>query len=147
MGREIISLEGIYRGCFVTQTAAGVCPLCGYSEALAPSPHVLPPGAILAGRYLVGQVLGEGGFGITYAGLDLNLRTKVALKDYYPTGYVTRENTLAVAPFAGEKGAFFAAGRDKFVEEARNLARYRNIHGIVAVLDFFMENGTAYRWI
>ena len=55
------------------------CPKCGLTEgAYQPKPHHLPPGSILLGRYLIGRVLGEGGFGITYIGFDLRLELKVA---------------------------------------------------------------------
>ena len=61
------------------------CPVCGRSEgAYAPLPHHLPPGTMLLGRYLIGRVLGEGGFGITYIGLDLRLELRVAIKEYFP---------------------------------------------------------------
>jgi serine/threonine protein kinase len=91
-------------------------------------------------------VLGEGGFGITYIGWDLNLNIKIAIKEFYPTGFVTRENSAynTVHPMEGAKGEFFAKGREKFVNEARTLAKFRSLAGIVAVNEFFSENGTAY---
>ena len=60
----------------------GVCPNCGLtSGTYTPLPHHIPPGTVLMGRYLVGRVLGEGGFGITYIGCDLRLELKVAIKE------------------------------------------------------------------
>ncbi|MCR4746362.1 MAG: hypothetical protein K5894_14190 [Lachnospiraceae bacterium] len=60
------------------------CPYChkslGHIENL---PHHLKQMTVLAGKYLVGDVIGEGGFGITYVGLDLNLELKVAIKEFY----------------------------------------------------------------
>ena len=67
------------------------CRECGYNEGEHPTlPHQLRPRTILNGKYLLGRVLGEGGFGITYIGKDLNLDVKVAIKEYYPSGFVTR---------------------------------------------------------
>ncbi|MEN6340764.1 MAG: protein kinase [Clostridiaceae bacterium] len=125
----------------------GICPFCGFdSKQYAASPHHLPLKTILAGKYLIGRVLGEGGFGITYLGWDLNLGVKIAVKEYYPMGFVTREHnaTSSVLPYVGDKAAFFAAGRDRFVDEAKSLARFYGLPGIVAVKDFFLENNTAY---
>ena len=65
------------------------CPNCGFSIEeydQKRSSRALPPMTILAGKYLLGKVLGEGGFGITYLGWDLNLERKVAIKEYFPTG-------------------------------------------------------------
>lgn len=129
--------------CFNELNSVGaVCPSCGYSESQVPL-HQLKPRTILNGKYLVGKVLGEGGFGITYIGWDLNLYIKIAIKEYYPVGYVTRESTV-VHPFTGSNGDFFRKGCDRFVEEARRLAKFRSKPGIVSVNDFFKENGTAY---
>ncbi|HWQ07180.1 MAG TPA: protein kinase, partial [Feifaniaceae bacterium] len=125
----------------------GICPFCGFdSKQYAASPHHLPLKTILAGKYLIGRVLGEGGFGITYLGWDLNLGVKIAVKEYYPMGFVTREHnaTSSVLPYVGDKAAFFAAGRDRFVDEAKSLAKFYGLPGIVAVKDFFLENNTAY---
>ncbi len=124
-----------------------VCPYCGFDEnSYSPPLHHLPIKSILGGKYLMGKAIGEGGFGITYIGYDLNLDLKVAIKEFYPAGFVMRENTstTTVTPYVGDKGEFFESGRDKFVHEARRLARFRNLPGIVAVNDFIMENGTAY---
>lgn len=75
-----------------TEEINGICPHC--RKPFSQNTHVthqLKPLTILQGKYLVGDVLGEGGFGITYIGLDINLEIRVAIKEFYPNGYVTRE--------------------------------------------------------
>jgi serine/threonine protein kinase len=135
-------------GCFAQLESSGTtCPVCGYNEAAQVfPPHHLRPRTILNGKFLLGKVLGEGGFGITYIGWDLNLDIKVAIKEYYPTGFVTRETTTTntVQAYIGPQGDFFTKGRKRFVDEAKRLAKFRSMPGIVTVNDFFIENGTAY---
>ena len=124
-----------------------VCPRCGCDNArLQNESHQIECGSILAGTYLVGKVLGQGGFGITYVGWDLNLDIKVAIKEYYPEGCVTRDTHthVTVLTYAGAKEAFFQKGKERFVEEARALARLTGDSGVVGVRSFFYENGTAY---
>jgi serine/threonine protein kinase len=121
------------------------CSQCGFDNEQPKEPHHLPPRSILAGKYLVGKVLGEGGFGITYLGFDLNLNIKVAIKEYFPSGFVTRTGGgTTVTPFTGSSAEYYSNGIEKFLNEARSLARFHNLDGIVEVRDFFRENGTAY---
>ncbi|MDR2571360.1 MAG: protein kinase [Oscillospiraceae bacterium] len=142
------NLNLLCTGCFSQlPTAGAVCGVCGYSSN-TPLEHLyqLPPRTILSGKYMVGRVLGEGGFGITYVGYDLNLEMKVAIKEYYPSGFVMRDSDVSttVQTYAGEQGDIFRKGRERFVDEAKRLARFRVFAGIVMVNDFFVENGTAY---
>ena len=130
-----------------TLNGAGVCGHCGAVLNTQPAlPHHLGPRTVLNGKYLVAKVLGEGGFGITYLGWDINLEVKVAIKEYYPLGAVTRNITIndQITALSGDATEVFNQGRDRFVDEARRLARFQSLPGIVAVKDYFTANGTAY---
>ncbi len=127
--------------------SGGSCPRCGRNNAqITNSAHQLRAGSVLAGVYLVGAVLGQGGFGITYVGWDLNSNQKVAIKEYYPEGCVTRELTqhATVLALTGDKGDFFKRGQQKFIDEARVLARFTGDPCIVGVRSYFQDNGTSY---
>ena len=130
--------------------AAGetVCPECGraYGSVNAES-FALKPGTILEGKYLVGEMLGQGGFGITYIGFDLLLEQKVAIKEYYPmsTGMVSREGHSTVvwsSAMMGKTGT--QKGFDSFLKEARKMAKLGGIPGVVGVKSVFIQNETAY---
>ena len=130
--------------------AAGetVCPECGrpYGSVKAES-FALKPGTILDGKYLVGEMLGQGGFGITYIGFDLLLEQKVAIKEYYPmsTGMVSRENsTTVVWSSAVMQKSGMEKGFDSFLKEARKMAKLGGIPGVVGVKSVFIQNETAY---
>ena len=103
---------------------------------------------ILEGKYLVGPVLGQGGFGITYVGYDLNMETKVAIKEYFPVELVSRDTTTMhgdrVLSLSGEKSVTYKAGLKKYVTEAQNVSQFSDIPGVVSVKDFFYANETAY---
>ena len=123
------------------------CHFCGANNSMEKNKaHQLECGSILAGAYFVGRVLGQGGFGITYIGYDLNLNIKVAIKEYYPEGFVTRDigtKTLVIT-LAEEKVELFENGKTRFLKEAQMLASFAGDKGIVNVRNFFSENGTAY---
>ena len=123
------------------------CPKCGYDPQLVQgNEYVLPPQTILNGKYLVGKVLGQGGFGITYIGWDIALERKVAIKEYYPSGHVSRSpGTLQLTWYSSEPSqAARQDGMQIFLKEARKMVKVENIPGVVRVLDLFQENGTAY---
>ena len=122
------------------------CPVCGFREReFVPEKHHLPPRTILKGQYLVGCALGEGGFGITYIGWDLFLHMPVAIKEYFPSGVVIRDQGQhTVNVFAGKDEQSFLLGRDRFFREAQKVARFDNNPGVVSVKNCFLENGTAY---
>lgn len=123
------------------------CAACGLtSGTYSPSPHHLPPGTILVDRYLVGRVLGEGGFGITYIGCDLRLELKVAIKEYFPSDKVTRhaQASLEVSNYTGALAGNYEQGKEKYLQEARTMARMNKQGEIVSVRDFFEANNTAY---
>ena len=68
-----------------------VCPHCGFAEGTKPENALhMEPGSILADRYIIGKVIGFGGFGVTYIGWDTLLKTKVAVKEYLPSEFSTR---------------------------------------------------------
>ena len=128
------------------ETTQFVCEHCGNDAARNNLPHQLPMGTVLREQYLIGRVLGQGGFGITYLGWDLNLDMPIAVKEYYPNSFVSRDCTqsLTVASTGGEGGAFFESARERFLREARTLAKLRNIPSIVHIHNFFGANNTAY---
>lgn len=100
----------------------------------------------LNNRYIVQGVLGEGGFGITYVGMDEVLCQKVAIKEFFPSGMIMRNNqqTNEIVSGYGTKEENFRQGEERFLQEARTLAQFNNVRGVVRVQDFFRENGTAY---
>ena len=137
-------------GCMRELSAPGiVCPNCGYDNTkdpgLQPS-HVLPCGTILNGQYLVGRSLGQGGFGITYIGYDLNLDIPVCIKEYYPEGSVSRvaEQSSGVYWGSSDYAQTLRDGRISFVREARKAVKLRDLNHVVTVWGIFFENETAY---
>ena len=108
--------------------------------------HCLRKGTRLIGRYTIEKVLGQGGFGITYLGIDELHEKKVAIKEFFPQGIVTRnieyEDAVTVT-FVGEKDNY-NKGKEKFLKEARIMARFSKDEGIVKAQDFFEINNTAY---
>ena len=123
-----------------------ICPHCGYVVGTHAEEAIhIEPGTLLYDRYIVGKVLGYGGFGVTYLGWDGKLEQKVAIKEYLPGEFSTRmPGQSQVTVFNGEKNEQFHDGLRKFVEEAKHLAKFQNEQGIVKIFDSFEENDTAY---
>ena len=148
-GETCMKIENLCINCMrEMQSQDGVCEFCGFDmKKYNPPLHHMPPFTVLAGKYLLGKSIGEGGFGITYIGMDLNLEVRVAIKEYYPQGVAARDNRTndsTVWPCSENVQGFFEEGREKFINEARRIAKFRELPEIVGVVDFFRENQTAY---
>lgn len=138
-------------GCMKPLTWDGKCTSCDFDrDSYQEKPHHLPLGTMLhGGEYMVGRVLGEGGFGITYIGLHQNLLIPVAIKEYFPNGMVWRKcekekQSYSVVPFTAESEQQFDQGKKDFLREARVLSQFGFMDGIVRTRTFFEENNTAY---
>ena len=140
-------MQVICYNCFVEKTTDGVCLQCGYSNIpnIVSYPLALKEGSILAGQYIVGRVLGQGGFGITYLAFDRKLGVKMAIKEFLPEGTAVRTDGIsALTVYSGTKQNNFIYGVERFLEEARVLAKFTGNRNIVSVKSYFNENGTAY---
>lgn len=122
------------------------CSKCGKSLLDEPvSERYLKPGTELQDRFIVGHVLGAGGFGITYVGYDKLLLRKVAIKEYYPEQFIIRkEDGLTVSVASQDDQPKFRKGIQQFLEEARSVARLQDIKGVVEISSFFEQNSTGY---
>lgn len=140
-----MNFERVCYGCF-REKSTPVCPYCGYDPAQYEHPALaLPVGTILNGRYMTGVVLGMGGFGITYLGYDITLDIKVAIKEYLPGGMATRQaDGYNISLIASRDEAHYRSGEERFLDEARILAKLQNTPNIVSVQNYFKENNTAY---
>ncbi|HMA87107.1 MAG TPA: protein kinase [Burkholderiales bacterium] len=105
-------------------------------------PDALPRGYHLH-WYLLEQVLGQGGFGITYLARDTNLDQRVAIKEYLPVEVAARRNDASVRARTEEHDERYRGGLARFIREARTLARFDHPN-IVRVLSVFEFNNTAY---
>ena len=123
------------------------CPRCGFDpKSVKAAEYALPMVTILSGKYLVGRVLGQGGFGITYIGWDIALERKVAIKEYFPSGQVSRNpGTRDLTWYTSEQSQQARQdGMQMFLKEARKMSKVDDIPNVVRVRDLFQENGTAY---
>ena len=122
-----------------------VCPFCGSVKQTEPlEPVHLTPGTVLQNRYVIGLAVGAGGFGIVYRAWDMKLETVVAVKEFFVSRIITRA--------AGEKDIIiskksmteYTYRKERFLAEARAMAKFGDHANIPNVFDFFEENQTAY---
>ena len=140
------SIKHLCYNCFQErETQEGPCPYCGFDleENEKKFPVALRAGTVLNDRYIVGRVLGQGGFGITYLALDTQLNAKVAIKEFMPGEIATRQGTT-VSVLAENRSEEFAYGAERFQEEARTLAKFIGNPNIAGVSSYFDENDTSY---
>ena len=112
------------------------------AEPRAPKRLLLPTGTQIA-DYRIEDVLGDGGFGITYRAHDVLLENDVALKEYFPLNIAVRREDGTVEPISPQRREVYEHGLQRFLEEARLLASFSHPN-IVSVLRFVGALGTGY---
>ncbi|WP_148371808.1 protein kinase domain-containing protein [Bacteroides bouchesdurhonensis] len=105
----------------------------------------LQPGSLLqGGKYKIEKVLGQGGFGITYFGVQVGLNRRVAIKEFFIKEYCNRDTNTSHISIGSEGGRELVERfRRKFLKEAEMIAHLKNSH-IISIYDIFEENNTAY---
>lgn len=123
------------------------CPFCGHdlSRHAEKFSHALKPGAVVGERFIVGEVLGRGEFGVTYSGFDNRANSRVIIIEYLPEGSAKRDSGgSTLIPSSSEAAAVFEAGKAEFMEDATSLSELGEGEIHAAILDRFEQNGTAY---
>ena len=156
MDKTLVDPNRLCMGCMELLENTGVpCPKCGFSLKDYQQPeNGMPPYEILNGKYLVGKVIGIGGFGITYIGWDFYQSKKVCIKEYFPKGVAKREQTTTYSTeystysmdvfTVNTKKAAYLGGLKGYIKEAETLSKFYGMPGIVSVRYFFYGNKTAY---
>lgn len=122
-----------------------ICPHCGSIKITEPKePVYLYPGTILADRYILGEAVGAGGFGIIYKAWDMKFETVVAVKEFFASRLMTRAVGEKSVIINKKSQAEFDYRKTRFLAEARNMAKFGTHRSIPNVFEFFEDNGTAY---
>lgn len=147
MQRRCLNCFNLFDIVYSDKEEREVCPYCGYCEGTPPKElyHLYPGVGLYNNKYVIGTCIGFGGFGITYKAWDNVLETVVAVKEYYPTGLVQRvPGKPQVIIYTGESKEEYMQGLERFLDEAKNMAKFVDNPNIVHVDAFFEENNTAY---
>ena len=136
---------GYCMGCMHKLDWDGRCHYCGFDERNYKKDQQLGLHTRLKnGEYMIGRQLGQGGFGITYIGMDTTLLQTVAIKEYFPFGAVRRNDRNEIELNDEKYRKDYEKGLESFLCEGRILARFSNLTAVVGVKNFFHENNTAY---
>ena len=136
---------GYCMGCMHKLDWDGRCHYCGFDERNYKKDQQLGLHTRLKnGEYMIGRQLGQGGFGITYIGMDTTLLQTVAIKEYFPFGAVRRNDRNEIELYDEKYRKDYEKGLEFFLCEGRILARFSNLTAVVGVKNFFHENNTAY---
>ena len=132
-------------GCMHKLDWNGRCRYCDFEENNYKKDQQLGLHTYLKNKeYILGRQIGQGGFGITYIGMDTTLLQTVAIKEYFPLGAVKRNDKNEIELYDEKYRKDYEKGLESFLREGRILARFSNLTAVVGVKQFFHENNTAY---
>lgn len=142
----MVERKHVCMNCMQDMGQYDMCAYCGWADGTrAKELYHLTPRTILMNRYEIGMAIGFGGFGVIYHAWDIELGTQVAVKEYYPNGLVNRVPGQAnVVVYSGSRREQFDYGKERFLAEARTMAKFSQHANIVNVYDYFEANNTAY---
>lgn len=137
-----VNKKKLCENCF-EEVKTSRCPGCGFDPADgAYSPTLLQPGSALADKYIVGGVIGKGGFGVTYLAFDKTADRKAAIKEYFPRDVAHR---AAFDPAViVDDSEIFDEGAEKLFREAKMVSDFKDDSNIVKIFDVFRANNTVY---
>lgn len=132
--------------CFAPVAPGNACAKCGLThETYQAEAGLLMPGTNLLGKYIIGRVLGRGGFGATYLAYSSERDKVVAIKEYFPTGIANRaKGEEKISIVSNDKRKVFEKGANRFFEEAKTMSRFNTNKNVVSVYEFFYANDTVY---
>lgn len=132
--------------CFSGSIVNGVCNHCRQSEQTQDKRRAtaLPLQTVLNGRYYIGDVLGSGGFGITYSAWDMQDKKRVAVKELFPSKDVSRLADQRTVRVVDGQESYFQHVSQCFINEANLLIQLKKVPGVVSLYSMFSENETLY---
>lgn len=151
--KKLVDPNKLCMGCMkIKERPSEPCPFCGFDMQTYQIAHnSLAPYEILNGKYLVGRVIGKGGFGMTYIGWDFYQSKRVCIKEYFPRGIAARVSDTSMISIdlhhttnTEIAQTAYLSGLQNYLQEAANLSVFYDLPGIVSVRDFFYGNNTAY---
>lgn len=139
-----MSQTKVCMSCWQGTIVGGVCTSCHRKASTERRPDALPPLSKLNMRYSVGEVLGNGGFGITYSVWDNKMQRRVALKEFYPRQDVYRgSDSVTVVTKPGQENIYYEMFK-RFESEAKLLQLMNGEEGNIQIYDLFYANNTVY---
>lgn len=131
-------------GCMEPLETAGICPYCGYNDSAPSQPSYLPPKTVLDGRYIVGKLLHKNGESALYIGYDRTTEEKVYVREYMPDALCSRTREAPDIIVNPNSVVQYKNYMSEFIELNKELTRLRTMSHIVAPIDMFSQNNTAY---
>lgn len=93
--------------------------------------------------YTIKDVLGKGGFGITYLAYDETLKQDVAIKEFFLNSYSKRNDDNSIRNEGVQADDMVKWGMERFVDEANNLRLFEHPN-LVKIYSIFHANNTTY---
>ena len=138
-------MKRVCGNCFA-RISGNVCRKCGHVNVRTRMEYdALPVGTVIGGRYIIGRLMGRGGFGMIYLAYDEQSEKPVAVKEFFPDGTAARsQDNICVEPMTALQEESYSAGLERFFNEAEIISGFRECSEVIGIYDVFRENGTAY---
>lgn len=137
-------LDNLCANCWEELTEGSVCAECGYDNDTQNDSVYLKTKTVIAGQYVIGNIIKIESDSVTYSGYDGQLDKPILIREFFPKGIASRFDDSDELHVRQKYVNDFARYKKSFYNLWTTMQKLHNLSAVVPVYDLAEANGTYY---